>query len=90
MLSEQRLRDAGQRQTTFHAIGHRLGDEGTAYLSPETAAIGMLSLYLPFISCPFISCPFISWTGCEKEGGVLTTREYIVLGTEGKMRIRTD
>jgi hypothetical protein len=46
MLSEQRLRDAGQRQTTFHAIGHRLGDEGTAYLSPETAAIGMLSLYL--------------------------------------------
>jgi hypothetical protein len=23
-----------------------LGDEGTAYLSPETAAIGMLSLYL--------------------------------------------
>ena len=33
---------------------------------------------------------FISWTGCEKEGGVLTTREYIVLGTEGKMGIRTN
>ena len=46
--------------------------------------------YLDLYLRPFISCPFISWTECEKEGGVLTTREYIVLGTEGKMRIRTD